>query len=60
MRKIRKEDHQAICDINFVQFGPDDSEQGWKITDYKVIKDEGLSEAPTPGQALKFLYNKKG
>ena len=22
-RTIRKEDHQAICDLNFVQFGPE-------------------------------------
>ncbi len=58
MRKIRKEDHQAICDINFVQFGPDDSAQGWKITGHKVIKDEGLSEPPTPGQPLKFQYKR--
>jgi branched-chain amino acid transport system substrate-binding protein len=58
MRKIRKEDHQAICDLNLVQFGPDDSDQGWKVTDYRVIKDEGLSEPATPGQPIKFEYKK--
>jgi branched-chain amino acid transport system substrate-binding protein len=58
MRKIRKEDHQAICDLNLVQFGPDDSEQGWKVTDYRVIKDEGLSEPATPGLPIKFEFKK--
>jgi len=58
MRKIRKEDHQAICDLNMVQFGPDDSEQGWKVTDYRVIKDDGLSEPAAPGQPIVFNFKK--
>lgn len=58
MRKFRKEDHQAITDLNFVQFGPDDSEKGWKVTDYRVIKDEGLSEPATPGEPIKFNFKK--
>ncbi|MCY0096807.1 ABC transporter substrate-binding protein [Hoeflea ulvae] len=58
MRKIRKEDHQAICDLNLVQFGPDDSEQGWKVTDYRVIKDDGLSEPAAPGQPIEFNFKK--
>lgn len=58
MRKIRKEDHQAICDLNLVQFGPDDSEQGWKVTDFRAIKDDGLSEPATPGKPIEFKYMK--
>ena len=58
MRTIRKEDHQAICDINLVQFGPDDSEQGWKVSDFRVIKDEGLSEPAAPGEPIKFEFKK--
>ena len=59
MRKIRKEDHQAICDLNFVQFGPDEgSDKGWKVTGHRIIKDEGVSEAPTPGVPIVFK-NKK-
>lgn len=58
MRKIRKEDHQAICDLNFVQFGPDESEQGWKVTSHRIIKDEGVSEEPTPGTPIVLKYKK--
>ena len=58
MRKIRKEDHQAICDLNFVQFGPDDSDKGWKVTSHRIIKDEGVSEEPAPGQPITFKYKK--
>jgi branched-chain amino acid transport system substrate-binding protein len=59
MRKIRKEDHQAICDLNFVQFGPDEtSEQGWKVTSHRVIKDEGISEEPTPGVPIVLKHKK--
>ena len=32
--------------------------KGWKITGHKVIKDEGLSEDPSPGQPLKFKYKR--
>lgn len=58
MRKIRKEDHQAITDLNFVQFGPDDTEQGWKVTDYRAVKDDGISEPPTPGKPIEFDFKK--
>ena len=58
-RKIRKADHQAICDLNFVQFGPDpSSEKGWRVTAHRVIKDEGISEEPTPGVPIVFKYKK--
>lgn len=58
-RTIRKEDHQAICDLNFVQFGPDASDLGWTVTGHRVIKGADAIEPPTPGQPLKFQYNKK-
>lgn len=58
-RTIRKEDHQAICDLNIVQFGPDDSAQGWKVTGYRIIKGDTAIEPPAPGKPLVFRYNKR-
>ncbi len=51
-RTFRKEDHQAICDINMVQFGPDETEAGWKVIGHRVVDGATSIEPPTPGKAL--------
>ncbi len=51
-RTFRKEDHQAICDVNMVQFAPDDTAAGWKIVGYRVVDGAESIEPPSPGKAL--------
>lgn len=60
-RTFRKEDHQADADINFVSFAPDDTEQGWKVKDYKIVKAVDVMPPPAPGKplALPFLEKHK-
>jgi len=53
-RTFRKEDHQAVCDVNMVQFAPDDTEAGWKIIGYRVVDGAESIEPPTPGKAIKL------
>lgn len=56
-RTFRKEDHQAIVDVNFLSFEPDQSEQGWKVVDYRVVKGADVLADPAPGKdaPLRFL-----
>ena len=57
-RTFRKEDHQAIVDVNFVSFEPDDSEQGWKVADHLVIKGADVMAPPSPGQPAPLNFFK--
>lgn len=51
---LRKEDHQAICDVNYALLGPADNEDGWEAADYAAVPGEAFAGDPTPGEPLKF------
>lgn len=51
---LRKEDHQAICDVNYAQLGPADNEDGWEVVNFAAVKGEEFAGPATPGEALKF------
>jgi len=51
---IRAEDHQALCDVNYVKLEPDDSEMGWKVAAYYKADGTELAGPPTPGVPIKF------
>lgn len=55
-RTFRKEDHQAILDVNFVKFDLDGSEAGWKVGDFVRVDGAEVIEPPTPGKAVEFKY----
>ncbi|MBW7946981.1 MAG: ABC transporter substrate-binding protein, partial [Sphingomonadaceae bacterium] len=55
-RTFRKEDHQAILDVNFITFGVDDSEQGWTVSKFVRIPGEEVIEPPSPGAVLEFKF----
>jgi branched-chain amino acid transport system substrate-binding protein len=57
---FRKEDHQAIVNVDYVRFDPDPgSSQGWKVTDFKSIEGADLLEPPSPGKPVTYQYFKK-
>lgn len=51
---LRAEDHQALCDVNYVKLGPDDSEAGWKVADFYKTDGTELAGPATPGTPIKF------
>lgn len=51
---LRKEDHQAICDVNYALIGPADNEDGWEVKDYARVDGAPFAGEPTPGVKLKF------
>lgn len=51
---LRKEDHQAISDVNYALLGPADNEDGWEVVDFARVDGAQFAGEPTPGQALKF------
>lgn len=51
---IRKEDHQALCDVNYALLAPAENEDGWEAVDFARIPGDAFAGAPTPGVALKF------
>lgn len=51
---LRKEDHQAISDVNYALLGPAKNEDGWEVVDFARVDGEPFAGAPTPGQPLKF------
>lgn len=51
---LRKEDHQAICDVNYALLAPANNEDGWEAIDYAAVPGEPFAGAPTPGEPLKF------
>ncbi|PSC02907.1 branched-chain amino acid ABC transporter substrate-binding protein [Alsobacter soli] len=53
-RTFRKEDHQAILDINFIEINPKDNELGWEVSNFVRVPGADVIEPPTPGQAVKF------
>ncbi|WP_342641492.1 ABC transporter substrate-binding protein [Rhodoligotrophos ferricapiens] len=55
-RTFRKEDHQAILDVNFITFGSDDTEQGWAVTDFVRIPGQEVIEPANPGKPIEFKF----
>jgi branched-chain amino acid transport system substrate-binding protein len=51
---LRKEDHQAICDVNYAKLGPADNEDGWEVVDFARVDGTEFAGPATPGVALKF------
>lgn len=51
---LRKEDHQAICDVNYAQLGPASNDDGWEVVDFARIEGAEFAGPPTPGVALTF------
>lgn len=51
---LRKEDHQAISDVNYALLGPANNEDGWEVVDFARVNGAPFAGAPTPGQPLKF------
>ena len=51
---LRKEDHQAICDVNYALLAPADNEDGWEAIDFARVEGAAFAGEPTPGVELKF------
>ncbi|MBZ6078477.1 ABC transporter substrate-binding protein [Microvirga puerhi] len=51
---LRKEDHQALCDVNYALIGPANNQDGWEVIDSARIDGTPFAGDPTPGIALKF------
>ncbi|WP_342363705.1 ABC transporter substrate-binding protein [Terrarubrum flagellatum] len=51
---LRKEDHQAICDVNYAQLGPANNADGWEVVSFARVDGKDFAGPPTPGVALKF------
>ncbi len=55
---LRREDHQAVCDMNWVRFEPIDEEPGWKVAEYVKYGGAEFMEPPTPG--VQLAYRSRG
>lgn len=55
-RTFRREDHQAILDVNFITFDVKDTEQGWEVSDFVRIPGADVIEPPTPGKEIQFRF----
>jgi branched-chain amino acid transport system substrate-binding protein len=51
---IRAEDHQALCDVNYVKLGPGEGDTPWKVIDYYKTEGKELAGPATPGVPIKF------
>lgn len=51
---IRAEDHQALCDVNYVKLAPADNEMGWTVVDFDKTNGAELAGAATPGKEIIF------
>ncbi len=52
---LRAEDHQAICDINFVRIRQMSGEPGFEVSDFVRINGADVIEPPAPGQPIQML-----
>jgi branched-chain amino acid transport system substrate-binding protein len=55
-RTFRREDHQAILDVNFITFDVKDTEQGWEVSDFVRIPGADVIEPATPGKEIQFRF----
>jgi branched-chain amino acid transport system substrate-binding protein len=51
---LRKEDHQAITDVNYALIGPANNAEGWEVLDYARVDGAPFAGEPTPGAKLKL------
>lgn len=51
---IRKEDHQAIMDVNYVNVAPASGPEGWSVREFFKVSGEDFAGAPTPGAKTQF------
>jgi branched-chain amino acid transport system substrate-binding protein len=51
---FRKEDHQAICDVNFVRFETAQEAPGWKVAEFVRYPGADVIEPPTPGKPVAY------
>ncbi len=47
---LRKEDHQAIVDINIIGFRPSDAAPGWEVTEFLKLDGKDVVEPAQPGK----------
>ncbi|WP_414475583.1 ABC transporter substrate-binding protein [Microvirga sp. M2] len=55
-RTFRREDHQAILDVNFITFDVKDTDPGWEVSDFVRIPGAEVIEPPTPGKEIQFRF----
>lgn len=48
--QFRKEDHQLEFNSGYVRLNPDDSNAGWKISEYITVPWQDIMEAASPGK----------
>ncbi|PSC02904.1 branched-chain amino acid ABC transporter substrate-binding protein [Alsobacter soli] len=51
---FRKEDHQAIGDVNLIKLGPKAEEPGWAVSDQVKLNSAAIAEPPSPGQPIRY------
>lgn len=51
---LRAEDHQALCDVNYIKLDPDETELGWKVSDFYKADGAELAGPATPGVPIRF------
>jgi branched-chain amino acid transport system substrate-binding protein len=49
---LRAQDHQAICDINFVRIRQMDGEPGFEVSEFVRVDGASVIEPPAPGVAI--------
>ena len=52
--EIRKEDHQALCDVNYANPVASSNAQGWEVKDFARVDARALAGPPQPGQKIRF------
>ena len=52
---LRKEDHQAICEVNFVRIRQLNGEPGFQVEEFVRFDGNSVIEPPTPGQPIALL-----
>jgi branched-chain amino acid transport system substrate-binding protein len=55
-RTFRKEDHQAVADLNYISFATGEGEAGWSVSDFVRFPGAEMIEPPTPGQPVQFKF----
>lgn len=51
---FRKEDHQAICDVNIYRPRPSQSEPGFEVAEFVRVPGAEVIEPPSPGKELAY------
>ena len=52
--ELRAEDHQALCDVNYVHCVGADNDDGWIVKDFASVDGRPLAGPPTPGKKMSF------